>query len=120
VAMRWGFLPVLVLAMGPLSPAARQLNPEAALEVRAAHLQADLENVESVRAIKRLQYAYGHYAELGLWNDFADLFADEATTNYQQGAHGREEVRKLFLQQVGQGKLGLTEGRIYPTSCFSR
>src|SRR4029079_16209083 len=38
----------------------------------------------------------------------------DATTNYQQGARGREEVRKLFLQQVGQGKIGLAEGRICP------
>ena len=48
-----------------------------------------MESVESVRAIKRLQYAYGHYVELGLWNDFADLFTEDAVTNYQQGARGK-------------------------------
>jgi ketosteroid isomerase-like protein len=81
-------------------------------------LQGRLESIESVRAIKRLQYAYGHYTESGLWNDFADLFADDAITNYQQGARGRAEVRKLFFDQVGQGKLGLADGRIYPHILF--
>jgi SnoaL-like protein len=116
--MRWEFLLIGVLVTSALSLGARQTDSEASLEARTARLQAHIENVESVRAIKRLQYAYGHYVELGLWNDFADLFADEATTNYQQGVRGKEEVRKLFLQQVGQGKLGLADGRIYPHIVF--
>jgi hypothetical protein len=107
-----------VLVLGALSLGARQPDAQSALEARAARLQAHVQHIESVRAIKRLQYAYGHYVELGLWNDFADLFTDAATTNYQQGVHGREEVRKLFLEQVGQGKLGLAEGRIYPHILF--
>ena len=72
-AMRWEFL-VGVLVIGALSLGARQPDPQATLEARTARLQAHLEHVESVRAVKRLQYAYGHYLELGLWNDFADLF----------------------------------------------
>jgi hypothetical protein len=89
-----------------------------ALERKIERLQAHLESIESIRAIKRLQYAYGHYVELGLWNDFADLFSDDAVTNYQQGARGKEAVRRLFLNQVGQGKLGLSDGRIYPHILF--
>ena len=116
--MRWEFALVGVLATGVLSLGARQPDPQVALEASIARLQTHLEHIESVRAVKRLQYAYGHYVELGLWNDFADLFADEATTNYQQGVRGKEEVRTLFLQQVGQGKLGLAEGRIYPHILF--
>jgi hypothetical protein len=116
--MRWPWLPIGVLVIGALSLRASQPDPQAALEARTARLQAHIEHVESVRAVKRLQYAYGHYVELGLWNDFADLFADDATTNYQQGVRGKEEVRTLFLQEVGQGKLGLAEGRIYPHILF--
>jgi hypothetical protein len=88
------------------------------LETRVEHLQAHVESVESVRAIKRLQYAYGHYIELGLWNDFADLFAADAITNYQSGVRGKDAIRKLFFEQVGQGKLGLADGRIYPHILF--
>jgi hypothetical protein len=107
-----------MLVTGALPLGSRQADPQAALEARTARLEARIERIESVRAVKRLQYAYGHYVELGLWNDFADLFADAATTNYQQGVRGKEEVRTLFLQQVGQGKLGLAEGRIYPHILF--
>ena len=99
---------------------AQQPSPalEATIESRVERLQARVESIESVRAIKRLQYAYGHYVEFGMWNDFADLFTDDAVTNYQQGARGKAEIRKLFFDQVGQGKLGLADGRIYPHILF--
>jgi hypothetical protein len=87
----------------------------AALEERVARLEAKVQDAESIRAIKRLQNAYGHYAELGLWNDFADLFAENAAAYYPAGKlEGKEAVRKLFFQDVGRGKLGLDNGRIYP------
>jgi len=108
---------VVVAALSMLAPA-QQPDPLPALAARVDSLQVRLENIEAVRAIKRLQYAYGHYVEFGLWNDFADLFSDDAITNYQQGARGREQVRKLFLEQVGQGRLGLADGRIYPHILF--
>ena len=107
-------------------PGAASANPSAsrdplpALATRVERLQAHIESIESVRAIKRLQSAYGHYVELGLWNDFADLFTEDAVTNYQQGARGKAEVRKLFFDRVGQGKLGLADGRIYPHILSSR
>jgi len=86
-----------------------------ALQQRVDRLQASVQSVESIRAIKRLQNAYGHYAELGPWNDFADLFADDAIAYYPAGKlEGKQAVRKLFFDQVGRGKLGLDEGRLYP------
>src|SRR6516225_3510121 len=118
--MRSRFILAAAFAIGGwVMPAtAQQTNPLPALETRVEALQARIEGIESVRAIKRLQYAYGHYVEFGLWNDFADLFTEDAITNYQQVAHGKAEVRKLFLEQVGQGKLGLSAGRIYPHILF--
>jgi len=114
--------PILVVALtiGTWSVLVTAQQPDSlpALETRVDRLQARVESIESVRAIKRLQYAYGHYVELGLWNDFADLFTEDAVTNYQQGARGKDAVRKLFFEQVGQGKLGLAEGRIYPHILF--
>jgi hypothetical protein len=88
------------------------------LAARIERLQGHIQAIESIRAIKRLQYAYGHYVEFGLWNDFADLFAADAVTNYQSGVRGKDAIRKLFFEQVGQGKLGLSEGRIYPHILF--
>jgi hypothetical protein len=112
--------PILIaaFALSAWSISAQPTDPSPALEKRVDRLQARLESIESIRAIKRLQYAYGHYTELGLWNDFADLFTDDALTNYSQGARGKAEVRKLFFDQVGQGKLGLADGRIYPHILF--
>ena len=109
-ALAIGAWNVLVTAQMP--------NPLSSLATRVERLQDHIESVESVRAIKRLQYAYGHYVELGLWNDFADLFAQDAVTNYQSGVRGKDAIRKLFFDQVGQGKLGLSEGRIYPHILF--
>jgi hypothetical protein len=85
-----------------------------ALQQRVDRLEALTERVEGLSAIKRLQHAYGHYSELGLWHDFADLFADTGIGYYTQGALDREGIRALFLKEVGGGRLGLADGRIYP------
>jgi hypothetical protein len=113
-------IPAAALAIAAWSAPARGQRPDLlqALGTRVQSLQARIESIESVRAIKRVQYAYGHYVELGLWNDFADLFAEDAITNYQSGVRGKNAIRQLFFQQVGQGKLGLAEGRIYPHILF--
>ena len=84
------------------------------LQPRIFQLQANVERAEAIRSIKRLQYAYGHYAEYGLWNDLADLFADKGIGHYPVGDLGKEGIRKLFVQDVGKGKLGLPEGMFYP------
>ena len=84
------------------------------LQQRVDRLDALTQRVEAVSAIKRLQHAYGHYSELGLWHDFADLFADSGIGHYTQGALDREGIRALFLKDVGGGQLGLADGRIYP------
>ena len=109
---------VFAISVWSMLAAPQKSDPLPALEKRVERLQAHMESVESIRAIKRLQYAYGHYVELGLWNDFADLFTEDAATNYQQGAQGKVAIRKLFFEQVGQGKLGLADGRIYPHILF--
>ena len=84
------------------------------LQTRVDRLEALTQRVEAISAIKRLQHAYGHYAELGLWHDFADLFADTGIGHYAQGDLDREGIRALFLKDVGGGQVGLKDGRIYP------
>jgi hypothetical protein len=93
----------------------RGADPDLAqLQQRVERLEALTGRVEGLSAVKRLQHAYGHYSELGLWHDFADLFADSGVGYYTQGALDREGIRSLFLKEVGQGRLGLADGRIYP------
>ncbi len=84
-----------------------------ALQEKLEWLEAGIRNAEAVRAVKRLQHAYGHYSEMGLWHDFADLFADSGIGHYPHGDLGKESIRRLFLEEVGGGKLGLDKGRLY-------
>jgi SnoaL-like protein len=103
-------------------PATRAANDAAALaavEQRIDDAAALTARLQAVQAVKRLQHAYGHYSEVGLWHDFADLFADTAVGHYTQGDLGKEEIRKLFVEQVGQGIVGLADGRIYPHIALS-
>lgn len=93
--------------------------PAADLQQRIDALARRVEAAEALRGIKRLQWAYGHYSEFGLWHDFADLFADTGVGHYVQGDLDRDGIRALFLDQVGQGRLGLADGRIYPHISFS-
>lgn len=79
-----------------------------------ARLETAVVRAEDVRAIKKLQRAYGYYADRGLWDDLADLFTDDATANYPSGGFdGNASIRAMFVQNLGQGKPGLAEGRIY-------
>jgi hypothetical protein len=110
---------LLVLALATIcvagaAPTAVRAGGQAALQTRIDRLDALTERVEALSAIKRLQHAYGHYSELGLWHDFADLFADTGIGHYTQGALNREGIRSLFLKEVGGGRVGLADGRIYP------
>jgi hypothetical protein len=90
-------------------------NGLAAIQLRMAQLEKDLHQARAIRDIKRLQYSYAHYAELGLWLDLGDLFATNGIAHYAQGDfRGPESLRKFYLQELGRGQLGLAEGRIYP------
>lgn len=89
------------------------------VQSRLASLTRGVDSAEALRSVKRLQWAYGHYSELGLWYDFADLFADGGVGHYVQGDLNRDQIRALFFEQVGQGRLGLAEGRIYPHISFA-
>ena len=87
----------------------------AAIQVRLTQLETNLHKARAIRDIKRLQYSYSHYAELGLWFDLGDLFARNGVAHYAQGDfRGPESLRKFYLQELGRGQLGLADGRIYP------
>lgn len=96
-----------VLVMGTTANAADT-------SARLDRLEVDVVRAEDVSAIKKLQRAYGYYADRGLWDDLADLFADDAVANYPSGGFdGKASIRAMFVQNLGQGRPGLAEGRIY-------
>jgi hypothetical protein len=87
----------------------------AAISVRMTQLEDELHKAQAIREIKRLQYSYAHYAELGLWYDLGDLFAENGVAHYAQGDfRSPESLRKFYLQELGRGQMGLADGRIYP------
>jgi hypothetical protein len=90
---------------------------DASFEVRLDRLAADVQAAEDVSAIKRLQRAYGYYVDKGLWEDVAQLFADDAVANYPAGVFiGKTSIREHLYRNVGGGRMGdigLGDGRLY-------
>jgi hypothetical protein len=96
------------ICAGPVSA------PGPALGGQIARLETAVVRAEDVRTLKNLQRAYGYYADRGLWDDLANLFADDAIANYPSGGFdGKASIRAMFVENLGQGKQGLAEGRIY-------
>jgi hypothetical protein len=67
--------------------------------------------IEDVNAIERLQDAYGYYLDRGLWDDVANLFADDGTIEIGlDGVYvGKQRVRE-YLYALGGGNRGLPAG----------
>ena len=87
---------------------------DTSLAAKLDHLETAVVRAEDIRAIKKLQRAYGYYADRGLWNELANLFADDAVANYPSGGFdGKASIRAMFVENLGQGRQGLAEGRIY-------
>ena len=84
-----------------------------ALEARVAALEARKERIEDVNAIERLQAAYGYYVDRALWDEVANLFADEGTIEVGlDGVYvGKERVRE-YLYALGGGRQGLADGQL--------
>ncbi|HEY3518928.1 MAG TPA: nuclear transport factor 2 family protein [Gammaproteobacteria bacterium] len=84
-----------------------------ALEARVAALEQRKERVEDVNAIERLQHAYGYYADRGLWDEAANLFADDGTIEIGlDGVYvGKPRVRE-YLRTISGGRASLTDGEL--------
>ncbi len=83
------------------------------LQDRVARLETIAGRAEAVRAVKRLQRAYGHYAEFGLWEDLAGLFAERGVATFPPGTLGKDEILEYFRENPGGGKMGLPDGVLH-------
>src|SRR5688572_10019982 len=94
---------------GPSAEDAAQL----ALTARIAALEERKSLVEDANAIERLQAAYGYYTDRGLWDEVADLFADDGTIEIAlDGVYvGKPRVRD-YLYAYGGGRRGLADGKL--------
>lgn len=93
--------------------AAAQTPDVAALEARLAALEARRDRLADESAIKRLQRAYGYYFDKALWDDVAQLFADDGTIEIGlDGVYeGKARIREYLYARTG-GRSGLAHGEL--------
>jgi hypothetical protein len=84
------------------------------LTAQVAQLTAEVDALEGARAIRKLQRAYGYYVDRGLWDEAADLFADDGTVEIgQDGVYAGKARIKEYLKRLGGGQDGLVYGELY-------
>jgi hypothetical protein len=85
-----------------------------ALEQHIATLERETQRLEDVRAIKRLQRAFGYYFDAGDWDQMADLFAADGSIEMGlDGVYvGQARVRQ-YLHALGRGHQGLAPGELH-------
>lgn len=85
----------------------------AALEQRLGELEREIERLEDMKAIRRLQRAYGYYVDKKLTSQVAALFAESATVELGGlGVYvGRERIEALYRRLMGEEGLG--HGELY-------
>ncbi|MES2606969.1 MAG: nuclear transport factor 2 family protein, partial [Pseudomonadota bacterium] len=92
------------------SPSAEEA---AALSAQFATLQARAQQVQDANDIKKLQRAYGYYMEEGLWDEVANLFADNATLELaRDGVYSGKDRIRQYLYALGEGQQGLRQGQL--------
>jgi len=81
---------------------------------KLARLSLEVQRVEDLRAVKRVQIAFAQYLQFGLWSEAASLFAENAEANFGgQDLKGRAAIRTYFLQFCGGHVEGLPTGGLY-------
>jgi ABC-type nitrate/sulfonate/bicarbonate transport system substrate-binding protein len=84
-----------------------------AVEQRVQRLAAGVEAVEAVRAVKRLQHAYAHYLEAGMWDEAAALFTKDAVAATAMGKHAwRDSIRAHLIDEHGGSKGRIGDGQL--------
>jgi len=98
--------PALPLSASPRSSANPQADRLRALARRVVALQDET-------SVQNLQHSYGYYLDRKLWDDIADLFADDGTLEIaQRGVYvGRERIRKAL--EVFFGPHPLRKGELF-------
>src|SRR5690606_11853156 len=78
---------------------------------RLAALERRIEDLNDAARVQSLQHAYGYYVDRKMWDDVADLFADDATLELgMRGVHtGKASIRRA-LEQLGPA--GLAHGEL--------
>lgn len=71
-----------------------------------AELEARLQSLEDIEAIKRLKYKYLRCLDTKQWDEMATTFAPDATTSYSDGElsfSGRDAIMKFLRESAMAG-----------------
>jgi hypothetical protein len=108
----------LVIGLGLAGCSGSSLHPpipgdQTELERLVTSLERRRTELQDVNDIKRLQAAYGYYVDAAMWDQVADLFADNGTLEYGlDGVYrGKNRVRQYFYA-LGGGKPGMAAGQV--------
>ncbi len=77
-------------------------------------LNQRLGRLEDIKAIERLQYAYGYYIDMLLYDEMVELFCDDGAMEIgQRGRYeGKENIRRFLYDVLGTGQPGLRRNQI--------
>jgi hypothetical protein len=118
----WSALALCVAGAGWHVPTAQAADamPGKESEAVVRQLSRDTDRAHALREIKELQYAYAHYAQFGMWDEMAALFAVQGEyTDGKDVVRGREAIARHFLDQWGGGKPGLPPGGLHNRMFFA-
>jgi hypothetical protein len=93
------------LVAAATAPGAAQGQSMGEVEKRLAELRTRAQLLRDHDAIENLQAAYGYYTDKMLWNEVADLFADNGSFEWgQRGVYlGKERIRRALLLFGSEG-----------------
>ena len=105
---------LLALALGLASQGVQaQAANDASLNAQIDALTLRVQKLEGSRAVRKLQRAFGYYVDRGLWDDAADLFADDGTIEIGiDGVYVGKARIKEYLERLHGGQPGLIYGQL--------
>lgn len=77
-------------------------------------LQDRLGRMEDMKQIENLQYAYGYYIDMLLYDEMTELFAQDGAMEIgQRGRYkGKENIRRFLHEVLGTGQPGLAKNQV--------
>jgi hypothetical protein len=103
-----------ILALAALAAAMPQpASAQSAIDREIDGLTERVERLEGIRAVKKLQRAFGFYVDRGLWGEAADLFADNGTIEIGlDGVYVGKDRIEEYLRRLHGGQEGLIYGQL--------
>jgi hypothetical protein len=93
---------------------------EQSLQSRAAQVARDAQSTQALYDARRLQVAYSHFAQFGMWEEMADLFASTGELIHGNARiRGRAQIARFLAEKYSDGDRGLPDGQMAALLPFS-